>query len=267
MKNRGFVIVAQNNSTTDYIKCAKVLAGSIKNFMPNEKVSLITDVEYTDSIFDSVIIFPHGDTCPNNEWKLANDWQVYDASPYELTIKLEADLYITRDISWWWDRLESRDLFVCTTIRNYLNEISDSMYYRQFIVKNNLPNTYNAITYFKKSDTAKTFFSLVREIFEKWDEYKKILKCDPKEYSTTDFVYAIAARILGEELCTDPALTDISMIHMKKFINDTITDDWTNELYYEISKDFTRINSSSQLYPLHYHIKSYADAIIKELHE
>ena len=31
---RGFVIVAENNATTDYMKCAEVLARSLKKVMP-----------------------------------------------------------------------------------------------------------------------------------------------------------------------------------------------------------------------------------------
>ena len=32
---RGFVIVAENNATTDYMKCAEVLARSLKKVMPD----------------------------------------------------------------------------------------------------------------------------------------------------------------------------------------------------------------------------------------
>ena len=41
-----------------------------------------------------VIKLPYGDQAPDSDWKLVNDWQVYEASPYEYTIKLEADMYM-----------------------------------------------------------------------------------------------------------------------------------------------------------------------------
>ena len=34
--NKGFVILAQNTKTVDYIHCAEILARSIKNVMPSE---------------------------------------------------------------------------------------------------------------------------------------------------------------------------------------------------------------------------------------
>ena len=154
---RGFVIMAQNTETTDYVKCAKALEVSIKRVMPNANVTIIT----TDML-------PHGDIVPNSDWKLANDWQVYEASPYDETIKLEADMFIPRNIEHWFDVLSIQDVVICTKIRNYKGEISSSRFYRKFIDDNNLPDVYNAITYFKKSDTAEQFFNIVRNVFENW---------------------------------------------------------------------------------------------------
>ena len=126
----------------DYIKCANVLKDSIIKVMPNVNVTIVT----TDML-------PHGDQAPDTNWKLQNDWQVYEASPYNETIKLEADMIIPRNIEHWFDVMSVKDVVVCTKIRNFKNEISDVRVYRRFIDDNNLPDVYNAITYFKKSDT------------------------------------------------------------------------------------------------------------------
>lgn len=246
--NRGFVILAQNTTTVDYVSCAKVLEKSIKNVMPDANVTIVTDL-------------PYGDQAPNSQWKLINDWQVYEASPYEYTIKLEADMYIPRSIEYWWEILEQRDLVVSTSIRNFKQEISSSRAYRKFIDDNNLPDVYNAITYFKKSKTAEKFFQLVKTIFENWDEFTKILKCNPNEIATTDWVYAIAAHIMGPEITTMPAFNHFSMIHMKQYINDLPTENWTDTLLYEMDKDGFRINTYPQMYPIHYHIKSFANKL------
>lgn len=259
--NKGFVIIAQNTSTTDYVKCASALAKSIKNVMPNANISLISDDVDDARYFDNVIALPYGDLDKEGNWKLINDWQVYEASPYTYTIKLEADLFITRNIEHWWEILQLRELVICTTIRNYKQEISTSKTYRNFIEDNKLPNCYNAITYFKKSDIAKEFFAIVRNIFENWEDYKKILKCNVNEKCSTDWAYAIAAHIIGEENCTLPNFTDMSMIHMKQFINDLPTEDWTDVLVYEKTTNAFRVNTYPQLYPFHYHIKKFADKI------
>lgn len=252
--SRGFVIMAQNTEKTDYVKCAKVLEASIKRAMPDANVTIIT----TDML-------PYGDQAPNSDWKLINDWQVYEASPYDETIKIEADMYIPRSIEHWWDILSINDVAICTTIRNFKGEISHNRAYRKFIDDNKLPDTYNAITYFKKSDTAKQFFAIVRDVFENWEDYKQLLKCNPQEEATTDWVYALASHIVGIEKTTLPGFTEFSMTHMKQFINDMPTEDWTNTLVYECFPNLIRINTCPQSYPLHYHTKNFADIIGEQL--
>jgi hypothetical protein len=167
-------------------------------------------------------------------------------------------MIIPKDISYWFDVLSKRDLAICSTIRNYKNEISNVRTYRKFIDDNKLPDTYNAITYFKKSKLAENFYFIVKNIFENWEEYKTILQCKVEEEPTTDFVYALAANIVGVEECLFPKFADFSMVHMKQLIAGTHTEDWTNTLVYEILPDVLRVQTYSQCYPFHYHKKSFA---------
>jgi hypothetical protein len=252
---RGFVIMAQDieNSVT-YYNCAKALEKSIKRVMPDANVTMLT-----------IDKLPYGDLDPTGSWKLINDWQVYEASPYDETIKLEADMYIPRDISHWWDVLTQQDVVISTSIRNFKNEISTERVYRRFIDDNKLPNTYNAITYFKKSDTAEQFYKIVRDVFENWDNYKTILKCNPEEKASTDWVYAIASHIVGLEKTTMPSFTEMSMIHMKQYINGTPTENWTDTFVYECLPNQIRVNSYPQHYPFHYHIKNFSDKILESI--
>ncbi len=249
---RGFVIMAQNTEKTDYVKCAEALELSIKRVMPNANVTIIT----TDML-------PHGDQAPDSDWKLINDWQVYEASPYDETIKLEADMFLPRSIEHWFDILSINDVTLCTKIRNYKGELSDTRVYRKFIDDNNLPDVYNAITYFKKSETAEQFYGIVRDVFENWEEYKAILKCNPTEEATTDWVYAIASHIIGVEKTTLPNFDELSMTHMKQFVSGTATENWTDTLVYELLPDVLRVHTYSQEYPFHYHSKSFSDKIIE----
>lgn len=248
--NKGFVIMAQDTEKVSYTKCAETLSKSIKRVMPNANVTIIT----TDML-------PYGDLAIDSNWKLINDWQVYEASPYDYTIKLEADMYIPRNIDHWWDVLQDRDIVISSTVRNYKQEISDIRLYRKFIDDNKLPDIYNAITYFKKSDTAQEFFNLVKEIFTNWEEYKKILQCNPNELATTDWVYAIACHIMGVEKTTLPTFTEMSMIHMKQYINGTPTENWTDTFIYECLPDQIRVQTVPQQYPFHYHVKNFCDKI------
>jgi hypothetical protein len=220
--------------------------------MPEANVTIIT----TDML-------PHGDQAPDSDWKLINDWQVYEASPYDETIKLEADMFLPRSIEHWFDILSINDVTLCTKIRNYKGELSDTRVYRKFIDDNNLPDVYNAITYFKKSETAEKFYEIVRDVFENWEEYKVILKCNPTEEATTDWVYAIASHIVGVEKTTLPNFNELSMTHMKQFVSGTSTENWTDTLIYELLPDVLRVHTYSQEYPFHYHSKSFSDKIIE----
>lgn len=262
---RGIVILAQNTTTVDYIKCAEVLSKSIRNVMPNTKIALITDDITDNKHFDIVVKFPYGDLAPKSNWKLVNDWQIFEASPFDETLKIEADVFIPRSVDYWFDVASVQDVVVSTTIRNYKQEISDNRYYRKFIDYNKLPNCYNALTYFKKTKIAEQFFSIVKNVFENWNDYKEILQCKKDEEVTTDWAYAIACHILGTEKTTMPMFTDMSMVHMKQMINDTHTENWTDELIYEINPNSLRINTIVQKYPFHYHIKDFSYKLEKIL--
>jgi hypothetical protein len=249
--NKGFVIMAQGD---DYVKCARALELSIKQVMPNANVTIITTK-----------MLPHGDQCPDVFWKLQNDWQVYEASTYEYTIKLEADMYIPRSIEYWFDSLKDRDVVICTKIKNFMQEDSNVKFYRKFIIDNKLPNTYNGITYFKKSQVAQQFFETTRTIWENWNEIRTTLQCNVNEIATTDWVYAIASHIIGVEKTTLPQFEPMSMVHMKQYINNTPSEDWTDIFTTEILPHTIRVNTIPQLYPFHYHVKHFADTILENL--
>ena len=256
--SQGFVIMA--TGIEQYKTCADTLAQSIHRVMPDAKVSLITDQYFTNSeLYDKIIPLPYKDV-DSSEWKLANDWQVYEASPYEYTIKLEADMYIPSDIEFWFDILQQRDICVCNTIRDFKGQVSDVSVYRKFIIDNQLPNVYNAITYFKKSDNARLFFSIVRDVFENWERYTNTLICNKDELATTDWAYSIACHIMGEELTTMPNLPQFSMVHMKQWINNTVSEDWTKELVYECTDQF-KIQTFPQRYPIHYYLKDFSKTL------
>jgi len=253
---KGYLIVASNNSDTDYVLCARVLAKSIKKHMPDSKVCLLTDKLIEDDTFDYIKTFPYGDVS-GSDWKLDNDWQSFYATPFRETIKIEADMLITSDISHWWDILRHRDVVVATSCRDFKGNISENRHYRKIFDLNNLPNMYNAITYWRFSQTATDFFKLVRTIFENWDDYKTLLVGANDEEATTDVVYAIAGTLLGVEQVTLPNDV-ISLVHMKSKINNITCDDWRKQLVWEVTDKEFRINTVTQQYPVHYHIKDFA---------
>ena len=258
--SKGIIIVAQNNSTTDYVACARVLAKSIRRTNPNLSISLLTDVVLEDKNFDNIIEFPHMDRA-TDDWKLINDWQVYDASPYDETLKIESDVLISRNIDSWWQACEHRQLAIAHGCVDYKGKVGKARDYRAIFDKNDLPDIYNGIVYFKKGKVAEEFFNTVRQIFENWDKFKTVLRyCPDNERATADVVYAIATILHGEEHCLIPQeINPLKWAHMKPKIINTVGDDWTKELFYEINRDGQiKICSYSQYYPVHYVHKSLA---------
>jgi hypothetical protein len=237
LAERGYIIPAIGDT---YVACADRLKTSILNFHPAANITIVTKD-----------MLPHGD---QGGW--ANDWQMFQVSPYRQTIKLEADMICAGPIDHWWTLFEKRDVVISQGARTFYDEPAQSRYYRKIFDQNNLPDVYNAITYWRLSATAKDFFDLVRAIFENWTEYKKILKF-PDDDPTTDVVYAMAAQIIGPELVTLPIGLGPTIVHMKRHINPIQTENWTKELVWE-NNPF-RINTVVQHGLVHYHIKEWSN--------
>ena len=265
---KGYLIVADNTKDTNYIDCAIALARSIKLHTPHAQIALMTSNEATEelNIFDYVVGLPFGDQAPDSDWKLKNDWQIFYASPFRQTIKLEADMIVPHSIEHWWDILQKKDVVISTGARNYKNEYTTSRAYRKIFDLNDLPDVYNAITYWRRSQEAQEFFDLVRDLFDNWDEVKKSIKGGSSDPGTTDVIYALAAKIKGVENVTLPDTSYPSMIHMKPSINYLYGDDWTKEMVWELDKSKIRINTINQMYPFHYQIKEFSK-ILNEYYE
>ena len=221
-----------------YVKCAKQLANSILQWHPNANITILTE-----------------DMLPYGKFTgFANDWQCYEASPYEKTIKLEADMWCASPIDHWWDFFSNRDVVISQGCRDFYDKPGKSRIYRKIFDNNNLPDVYNGITYWQVSNTAEQFFKLVRNIFENWEKYKTLLKF-PDEIPTTDVVYGVAAVIMEVENVTLPASMGPTMIHMKKNMIPITTENWTNELILEHTNPGVRINTVAQWGLVHYHVK------------
>lgn len=254
---RGYLIVAVNTPDTDYVSCARLLNRTIKLWHPTAETCLLTDdvsIEQTD--FDYIVPLPYGDVAADSNWKLSNDWQAFHATPFRQTIKLEADMLVTSEIDHWWNMLQHRDLVVSTGARDYYNQPATSRYYRKTFDQNNLPDVYNAITYWRLSKTAQEFWIWVRVIFENWLDFKTLLKF-PDDIPTTDVVYAMAAQIMGPENVTMPFATYPKIVHMKRHIIGTRTDNWTRELVWEYHNGNLKINTVQQTGAVHYTVKDW----------
>jgi hypothetical protein len=238
--DRGYLIVGSK----DYIACAETLAKSLRYWHPDVKICLLTDVEYSNALFDYVKQFPYGNT---GGW--TTDWQVFHASPFHETVKLEADMIVSGPVDHWWNLYRTKPVWISTGCRNFHNNPSKVRKYRKIFDKNKLTDVYNAITYWRMSVEAKQFFTEVQKTFENWDSAKDIIQGGHDEVANTDLIYALCE----DNYCTPGYGPQI--VHMKPAILGTSAEDWNKELIWEIVNGVMRINGHNQYGFVHYHQK------------
>ncbi len=211
VEEQGYIIPAWNIGKTDYVDCARALAKTLLSHHPDARICLLTNEQYAaePALFAYTHVVENIDK--ENPW--ANDWLVYKQTPFRETIKLEADMLIATPIDHWWTMFRHRDVVVSTGCRTWRGDVSTARQYRRCFDENSLPDVYNAITYWRRSETAQEFFDLVRNIFANWTDVKKLLKF-PEEVPSTDLVYAIAAQIVGTERVTMPFTSYPQIVHM-----------------------------------------------------
>jgi hypothetical protein len=262
LEQQGFLTFAQN-SDINYLRLAYAQAMSIKLVMPDARYAVVVDeatlAQVTDQhkkVFDYVIPLPV-DYAKDEEWKLANEWQAFDLSPFKETIKVESDILFTRSIDHWWTAFRLRDVVLSLGCRDYQGNLSQSRRYRQIFDDNSLPDTYNGLMYFRYSQLAKDFFSTARQIWHDWDLITPHLTNYRDEEPSTDLVYAIAANFIGVESCILPECDFINFTHMKPSINGWPSTPWPELVVAETELPMVRINNINQYHPVHYHEKSW----------
>ena len=265
LAQQGFLTIAQNTEDVDYLRLAYVQALSIKLTQRDSQYAVIVDQQTLQQItgkhravFDHVITLPQ-DHAKDDHWKLANEWQVFDLTPFKETIKLESDILFTRNIDHWWTAFRLRDVVLSLGCRDYQGQPGRSRRYRQVFDDNNLPDTYNGLMYFRYSQTAHTFFNVAKSVYEHWSFIRDtVLKNCRDEQPTTDLVYAVVSSHLGIENCTLPQCDFINFTHMKNAINNwPESTPWPNLVLSEFDLPMVRINNVNQYHPLHYQDKSW----------
>lgn len=252
IEEQGYLVLAVNSTTVDYVACASRLAFSIKRWHAGAKTCLLTDDTSPVPGFDFVRQLPMVDR--GNAF--ANESYCFRESPFRETIKLEADQIIVSDITHWWTMLRHRDMIISTGCNNIYGDPARSRFYRKVFDQNHLPDVYSAVTYWRLSETARDFFQWVKRIFADWPQYKKLLTYAP-DRPDTDLVYAMAAQIMGPEKVTMPFASYPKITHMKQHIIGTQGPDWTKELVWEYQDGGLRINTVAQWGAFHYYKKTW----------
>lgn len=219
--SKGFVVLAQNTETDDYVRMAYALALSLHSSQESAvKISLITNDPVSEnirSVFDQIIEIPWGDAAEDSSWKIENRWKIYHVSPYDENIVLDTDMLVLKDLAPYWKTFENYDIYFTGKVVTYRNELVTSDYYRKAFTANNLPNIYTGLHYFKKSDKAKEFYQWMELITNNWELFygKYVSEYYPNRPSM-DVTAALVAKILDcESLITNYKSDPVDFVHMK----------------------------------------------------
>jgi hypothetical protein len=258
---QGYFTFAQNTDKVDYLDLAYAQAVSIKNTQKINQYAVAVDSETKKKItsehrkvFDHVI-----DIRDPNVHAMSNEWQAWHLTPFKETVKLESDILFTTSVDHWWTGMRLQEVCFTTKIRNYEGTISNARAYRKLFDENNLPDIYTGMYYFRFGRTSMELFQLAEAVYANWPVFRdELLKNCREELPSTDVVFAIAARLLGEEQCTNPALDYPSFVHMKGAVNGLApAADWQEVYPHELYNNHLMINFTRQTWPVHYYQKTF----------
>ena len=264
--SKGIVLIAQN-SEYDYVEQACALAMSIRA-TNDTKVCLLTNdtvpSRYVD-LFDVIKEIPWEDDSANMEWKVANRWKLYHASPYDETIVMDTDMLVLQNLDSWWNFLSNYEVFYTSKVYTYRGEVVNDTYYRKTYIANNLPNVYAGFHYFKKCDFAKDFYSWLELVMNNWQFfYGQYASKEYQNFLSVDTSTAIVTKILDcEDKITNKKVTFPSFTHMKPRIQGWYnpSETWRSRVGAYLTDDLQlKIGNHQQQGIFHYTEKEFLDA-------
>lgn len=272
MTQRGFFTIAQG---AEYQRLAYALALSLKCSQPDgyNKLSIgVTSDERAQvparycEVFDQVVEIPWRDAAQHSTWKLENEWKAIHMTPYDETVKLDADMIFPEDISSWWHHCSQSQGVFATAPRTYRDHIITSDACRKTFTDSNLPNIYTAFFFFKKTQANFELFALAEDIFNNWQRYfYEFLAPESRpDHVSTDVVFALAAKILDYVSLDVSGNTQVpTFVHMKTELQNwpqgsLTNNDWTRMIPTYFSHDCKlKIGNFRQTLPFHYQVKTF----------
>lgn len=206
--SKGVVLFALNNSEVDYISLAETSAIRIREFL-KVPVSVITDKVSLKFIKDKMLFdnivevdndtfyyhksFRDGEIIKKLEWKNSHRDSIFNLTPYEETLVLDADFVVNSNVlNYCWNQphefLIYRDSYDLASWRSN----KDFEYVSQF----SIPFYWATVFYFKKSKNTEIFFSFVSHIKENWEYYNFLYQLSSPTFRN-DFAFSIAIHIMN----------------------------------------------------------------------
>lgn len=208
--NKGVLVIARNNNNIDYVKQAVYLAKKVKKHL-DLPTSIITDnIEYLNKAFDPEV-FDHiisvdyesktntrsfydgGLASKTDNFKNSSRSSVYDLTPYDETLLLDSDFVVNNNLflncfDSDQDLLLYKDSYDLSANRN-TKEF-------EFISDSGCDFYWATCVFFRKTETNKMFFDLIKHIQEEWNHYRRLYQIQSQLFRN-DFAFSIAIHILN----------------------------------------------------------------------
>lgn len=268
--DKGYVIFVQAGEQKDYLSQAIALSQSIKIFNKINNVTLMTNCVLTSEqrkCFDSVIGIPGTDEAKTQDWKIQNRHKIYEASPYSETIVLDSDMLCLDSIDYWWNVLKNTDLYFTNEVKNYLGEkAKTNILYRKTFIKNNLPNIYCGMFYFKKTKYNNDFFAVLSEVMQNYKDYaRKYCRDHIQQWCSLDVSTAITCKIMNHT--NKITNSNLTFTHMKtRLQNWNVEENWLQDIPIAYDNKLNvKINNVVQKQLLHYVQDNFLTSELKEI--
>lgn len=208
--NKGVLLFAKNNDQIDYVKQAVYLAKRIRKYL-ELPVSIATDsIDYLKNSFDCNDI----DQIIPLEWKenknfrTFNDgglWSVradfknseracaYDLSPYDETLVMDTDYIICNsDLKNAFD--SEHDFLIYNSAIDLARHRPN--YEFKYISESSVEFYWATVFFFRKTETNKAFFDLIKHIEENYHHYRRVYQLSSPMFRN-DYAFSIAIHIMN----------------------------------------------------------------------
>ncbi len=216
--SKGIIIFAQNNEYVNYAEQACACAGyARKNLSLFDEICLITNTEtlkpnekLINEYFDKVIV---SDSFQPDNVRLFKDTsdklnyapfknmgrsEVYELSPYDETLMIDADYFIMNNVlDQVWN--SDNDVMINCKYRDISGRHKENI---EYIDNFSIPMYWATVVYFKKSDFAENLFTLISHIKYNYKYYYYLYNCSGNLFRN-DFAFSMALHILNGSVAFD----------------------------------------------------------------
>ena len=208
--SKGAFLIARNNGHIDYVKQAVFLAKRIKKYL-DIPVTVATDsVNYLKDtfdieVFDQIIsldytnqsnpryFFDGALSKKTASFKNANRANVYDLSPYDETLLMDTDYVISNSLLK--EVFDSSADFLIYKKSNDIAKVRDESEFDK-ISDTSVDFYWATVVFFRKTDTNRVFFDLIKHIEQEWNHYRRVYQINSGLFRN-DFAFSIAVHIMN----------------------------------------------------------------------